>query len=159
MTITLREKRLLLGSDTITFHLTALYSDSEPGKSALLTTVKGWGRSATGLDNEIVEVSFDRTVVDHYNGHGESLTGYAHIIGGGKYDEFARTWLNTLQKGSHLSARWVRNNASPVLNEIGWVCDELSLATYDPAGRNGKHFKVAKYVGPDNTARMIRVQG
>lgn len=152
MPITARERRLLLDSRTLTFHMTALYSDTTSA-SAVLTTVKGWDSD----DKVLAEVAFDLTQVDHFGGHGESLTGYVHVIGGGRYDEFMQTWLKTLRTGSKLRARWVRSNQSPVLNEVGWFCDEFSLATFDPEGRNGKWFKVSKYVGPDNTARMTRL--
>lgn len=149
MPITLADKRLLKASTGITFHLTTDYD----GTMVATTVVKGW-------DNDhkvLVEVEFDRTTIEHYNGHGENLTGYVHTIGGGKYDDFMSTWINTLHNGSMLRARWVRNNSSPLLIAAGWFCDEFSLSTYDPAGRNGKSFKIDKYVGPDNAARMTRL--
>jgi hypothetical protein len=82
------------------------------------------------------------------------------------YEMFARdrewqTIARSMHAGDHVRLDWTAGNDSPVMNAAGYHRDELRLVLAEPQPEGKprpkpRTFLVAVYVGPDNTARMVR---
>lgn len=63
-----------------------------------------------------------------------------------------QTVARHMRTGKEVWLGWVRGNASPVTDEAGLVVDYLNLRV------GSDTFRVANYVGRDNSARMVRIR-
>lgn len=68
-----------------------------------------------------------------------------------------RTIARAMRPGDQVRLDWMAGNDSPVMNDAGYHRDELRLILAGPDGKNVRTFLVDVYVGPDNTARMVRM--
>lgn len=71
------------------------------------------------------------------------------------HDPATATWVRLVKPGMSLGFLWTRGNASPVTNEAGVVVDALDLRVFKD-GVPQYVFRIATFVGLDNTARMVR---
>lgn len=145
MTLTTKQIRALKDADSVSF---SVYNGE--------TLIKAWFRETDEVSEYTVTISTEYNTVHNYGTGGEN--GYAcfAMIGSSKYDAAWQTIVHDMRTGCAVALKWTRNNSSPVLDEAGIVQDHLDMTVQNPSGR-ARTYRVATYVGRDNTARMVRL--
>lgn len=148
--ITARDLRALrVGADRITFHLFE-------GKSYIRAHRRGEDTSS-GFD-EYHQVECDVRVNDYSEtGRPDTREAYSCYFHAYRDDEL-RTMFHLAKPGDTFVIEWTRGNDNPLNREIGWHRDEVRLRMGKPESKKVYTFLVGVQVGPDNTARMVRVR-
>jgi hypothetical protein len=81
-----------------------------------------------------------------------------HMISSPGLSDSWQTIRNRIALGSTIHLLWIRNNQSETLDSVGYYRDELRLTVTTERGKS-ETYLVAVQVGPDNSARMVRVAG
>lgn len=76
------------------------------------------------------------------------------MIGSSRHDDVAMTVARHIKAGSRIALVWTRDNSSPVTKEAGLYVDMLDVKVQN--GSVTDTFRVATYIGYNNTARMTR---
>ena len=120
-------------------------------------TADGDGYIRAIFRDEHVEGTFTVRVessrVNNYGPNGGPYTCFT-MIHSARYDDVACTLARHIRKGSRIAFVWTRDNASPVTKEAGIFVDMLDVKVLN--GSAWDTFRVATYIGYDNSARMVR---
>lgn len=148
MSITHSQAIALRHADALCFDL-----NTETGGSAIRAILR-----ATDDTSEVTTtIPADQSYVERYDGSSGGMAGF-HSEMYVKHDGAMQTLLHDLATiGAQFALYWVRGNSSPVLDEAGLVCDELRIAVQKKGVSRTRMYRVAKQVGRDNSARMIRL--
>lgn len=145
MTLTTEDTQWLRKADALCFDLLA-------DNTSRLRVIRRQP-SGQGVDLTWVIPALDTRVNNYGVGDGP-WTGF-HMEMNVAYDLKSQTIIRRLRAGTDFVLVWTRNNDNDVLREAGLVCDELHIRIGKADGK-ADTFMVAKQVGRDNTARMIR---
>lgn len=149
-TISAQDKRALKHANSITFSL-------HEGQATIRAQRDG-EHTASGF-NEEHRIYADVTVENFDPPRGVDLTmaSYTcyHAVMYSHYDHEVQSLLARIAVGDTLRLEWTAANDNENYRSVGWHRDELRLVIGHKTGKAEK-FLVAVYVGPDNTARMIR---
>lgn len=74
-----------------------------------------------------------------------------------QYDDRAQTFVRRMKAGTKIALIWTRDNASLVTREAGLYVDALDMKVQN--GLVCDTYRVANFVGLDNTARMTQIAG
>lgn len=150
MTINATQALALRAADAICFDLNHPFL---PGVSSIRAII----RSTDDEAERQVRIPADHSRVERYDGSGGEMHGF-HMEMYVRHDDVMQSILRDLAAtGSEFALHWVRGNSSPVLDEAGLVCDELRITVQKKGAKKARTYRVAKQVGKDNSARMIRL--
>lgn len=149
--VTAQDRRALRHADSVVFRL-------YKGQATVEATLRG-DRSTCGFD-QTHSVYADASVRDysasHYAVGTEGYTGFVMFHSGVAYNDTLATLVDAMAVGSTLRLEWTRGNDNENNRQVGWVRDELRLVVTGAKGKT-QSFLVDVQVGPDNTARMVKI--
>ena len=79
-----------------------------------------------------------------------------HMESYARDDEIVSTFVRGMRKGDALELIWRRNNNNDNLRSVEYSLDELHVVVIKPSGQRNRYL-VKVSVGPDNSARMIKL--
>lgn len=158
--LTREDMRAFRRADSVTFH------SSWDGTHEIRLTLRKYGadRVYSASEQTLFPISEynERTrsitpdsvdMFDH-DGTSQSYSAFHSLIGSDRIMGLARA----LKAGQQISLKWIRNNNSENINSVGYHCDNLELVVRDENGKNRVSYLIGYSIGPDNSARMIRVR-
>lgn len=106
-----------------------------------------------------IDADHGHTTLSDYSGRTGDFSGYAGPYAHGT--EMIRTVARQLREGDSLVFSWVASNNNENVKALGWVRDEFQLRTgrFPQEGertRPANWYLIEVYVGPDNTARLVK---
>lgn len=141
-TLTTADAAALRRADSICF-------DTDPEGGAIRAIFRATDREA----ERTITIPVASTSVQNY-GPGDGPWKCFAMTMSAQYDDVTRTLVRHLKRGSAVALRWTRGNSSPVTEQAGLVVDHLDVRVAN--GTVADTFRVATYIGHDNTARMVR---
>lgn len=117
------------------------------------TTIRAITRATERVSEVVTTIGVDHVWLNDYSGASGDYTAYATLMNA-RHDDVTRTMARHLRKGSVLALRWTRGNDSPVTREAGLVVDHLDVVVSN--GKAADTFRVATYIGRDNSVRMVK---
>lgn len=100
-----------------------------------------------------ITIPVESNRVNNYGPGDGPWTCFAMVMSA-QYDDIARTLMRRIRSGSRIAFVWTRDNSSPVTKEAGIVVDMLDVKVMN--GNVCDTFRMATFIGLDNTARMVR---
>lgn len=146
--ITSAQAKALRNADSIVFH--------HREGVGYIRAIQRAEKSTTGFEQEVRIDARMSTITDYHQPEDRDGNKYdaAVVWTSPQYGDIARTIIRALRTGREFNLQWVRNNSNLNLDKIGWVRDELRIQVGNE--KSADSFLVDVYVGPDNSARMVR---
>ncbi len=110
-------------------------------------------RGTAGISETTHTVPVESNRVNNYSPVEGPWTCFTMLMSA-QYDDLAQTLVRRIKAGSRIGFVWTRDNRSPVTEEAGIVVDMLDVKVQN--GNVCDTFRVATYIGLDNSARMVR---
>lgn len=143
MNITSIDARTIRNADALCFD-----HDSE-GNGQIRTITRG-----NDSDHErTLTVPVESSRVNNY-GPGDGPWACFAMLMSAQHNDVARTLARHIRKDSRIAFVWTRDNSSPVTKGAGIVVDMLDVKVQN--GSVCDTFRVATFIGLDNSARMVR---
>lgn len=150
MTITTQEARAIKHADSICFD----HVNVDGEGTGRIRAIRRASATQSGFEETVtITLPVGHSRVQNYGTDRGWFVGFSMVMSA-QYDAIWQTVARQIRAGSSVGLRWTRDNSSPVTNEAGLVVDMLDIVVQN--GRVANTYRIATYVGYDNTARMLR---